>query len=96
MSYSKTSLNLSLRFIVGFVVCIWIGCCVSMPTSDQNDNGEKVDEEEDLMLRFKAKGKVPVGKIAEKAIWRSVFFTIWHCIMNADSTKTPSSASVTF
>ena len=35
------------------------------------------------------------GTIAEKAMWRSVFFTIWHRILNADSTKTPSS-SVTF
>ena len=37
----------------------------------------------------------PAGKIAEKAMWRSVFLTIWHRILNADSTKTPSS-SVTF
>ena len=37
----------------------------------------------------------PVGKIAEKAMWRSVFLCIWHCIFNADLTKTPSS-SVTF
>ena len=35
------------------------------------------------------------GKIAEKAMRRSVFLTIWHRILNADSTKTPSS-SVTF
>ena len=34
---------------------------------------------------------VPAGKIAEKAVWRSVFLTIWHCILNADSTKTHSS-----
>ena len=32
----------------------------------------------------------PVGKIAEKAMWQSVFLCIWHCIFNADSTKTPS------
>ena len=37
----------------------------------------------------------PAGKIAEKAVWRSVFLTIKHCILNADSTKTHSS-SVTF
>ena len=37
----------------------------------------------------------PAGKFAEKAVWRSVFLTIWHCILNADSTKTHSS-SVTF
>ena len=30
-----------------------------------------------------------------KAVWRSVFLTIWHCILNADSTKTRSSR-VTF
>ena len=28
------------------------------------------------------------GKITEKALWRSVFLTFWHCILNADSTKT--------
>ena len=38
---------------------------------------------------------LPAGKIAEKAMWRSLFLCIWHCISNADSTKTPSS-SVTF
>ena len=32
------------------------------------------------------------GKIAEKAMWRSVFLTIWHRILNANSTKTPSSS----
>ena len=37
----------------------------------------------------------PAGKIAEKAMWRSIFLTIWHRMLNADSTKTPSS-SVTF
>ena len=37
----------------------------------------------------------PARKIAEKAMWRSVFLTIWDCILNAASTKTPSS-SVTF
>ena len=35
------------------------------------------------------------GKIAEKAVRRSVFLTIWHCILYADSTKTHSS-SVTY
>ena len=34
-------------------------------------------------------------KITEKVLWRSAFWTIWHCILNADSTKTPSS-TVTF
>ena len=38
---------------------------------------------------------IRAGKIAEKAMWRSVFLTIWHRILNADLTKTPSS-SVTF
>ena len=33
--------------------------------------------------------------VAEKAVWRSVFLTIWHCILNADLTKTHTS-SVTF
>ena len=37
----------------------------------------------------------PAGKIAENAVWRSAFWTIWHCILNADSAKTHSS-SVTF
>ena len=32
----------------------------------------------------------PAGKISEKAVWRSVFFILWHCILNADSTKTHS------
>ena len=31
----------------------------------------------------------PSGKIADKAMWRSVFLTIWHGMLNADSTKTP-------
>ena len=31
---------------------------------------------------------IPASKIAEKAMWRSVFLTIWHRILNADSTKT--------
>ena len=34
---------------------------------------------------------IPAGKIAEKAMWRSVFLTIWHHILKGDSTKTPSS-----
>ena len=44
-----------------------------------------------------SKGSIPNpgGKIAEKAVWRCVFLTIWHRILNADSTKTHSS-SVTF
>ena len=33
---------------------------------------------------------IPAGKIAEQAVWRSVFLTIWHRMLNADSTKTPS------
>ena len=37
----------------------------------------------------------PAGKIAEKAVWMSVLLTMWHCILNADSTKTHPS-SVTF
>jgi len=32
----------------------------------------------------------PVGKITEKAICRSVFLTLWHCILSAESTKTHS------
>ena len=34
----------------------------------------------------------PAGKIAEKAVWRSAFWTIWHCVLNTDSTKTHSSS----
>ena len=30
----------------------------------------------------------PAGKTAEKTVRRSVFLTIWHRILNADSTKT--------
>ena len=37
----------------------------------------------------------PAGKISQKEVRRSVFWTIWYCILNADSTKTHSS-SVTF
>ena len=33
-----------------------------------------------------------VGKFAKKAVWMSVFLTIWHCILIADSTKTHSSS----
>ena len=29
------------------------------------------------------------GKIAEKTVWRSALWTIWHRILNVDSTKTP-------
>ena len=35
----------------------------------------------------------PAGKITEKPVWRSVFLSKWHCILNADSTKTHSSGS---
>jgi len=28
-----------------------------------------------------------VGKIAEKAVCKSVFLTIWHCILSAEITK---------
>jgi len=31
-----------------------------------------------------------VGKIAEKAICRSVFLAIWYCILRAELTKTHS------
>ena len=44
---------------------------------------------------YKKTSLYPAGKIAEKAMWRSVFLTILHRILNADSTKTPSS-SITF
>ena len=27
------------------------------------------------------------AKLRKKVVWRSVFFSIWHCISNADSTK---------
>jgi len=30
---------------------------------------------------------IPVGKIAEKAVCRSVFLTMWHCILSAELTK---------
>ena len=33
----------------------------------------------------------PAGKITEKAMWMSVFLTKRYRILNADSTKTPSS-----
>jgi len=29
----------------------------------------------------------PVGKVADKAVCRSVFLTIWHCILNVELTK---------
>ena len=29
----------------------------------------------------------PAGKIAVKAMWMSVFLTIWHGLLNADSTN---------
>ena len=38
---------------------------------------------------------IPASKMAEKAMRGSTFLAIWHCIFNADSTKTLSS-SVTF
>jgi len=31
-------------------------------------------------LRSSLRWSLPVGKIAEKAVYRSVFLTIWHCI----------------
>ena len=34
----------------------------------------------------------PTGKIVEKAVWRSAFWTKWHCKLNDDSTKTHSSS----
>ena len=41
--------------------------------------------------KFNQKAKQnPAGKIAEKAVWRSVFLRIQHCILSADSTKTHS------
>ena len=30
---------------------------------------------------------IPAGKIAEKAMWRSVLLIIWHRILNTDSIK---------
>ena len=37
-----------------------------------------------LMLKILKKSfrLFPAGKIAEKAVWRSVFLNIWHCIWN--------------
>jgi len=32
----------------------------------------------------------PVGKITEKAVCESVFFTPWHCILSAELIKTHS------
>jgi len=31
---------------------------------------------------------IPVGKIAEKAVYMSVFLITWHCILSAELTKT--------
>ena len=44
-------------------------------------------------LCYVAFGFNPAGKIAEKAVWRSVFWTIWHFLLNADSTKIRSSSA---
>ena len=44
-----------------------------------------------LVSIFTVKCTIPTGKIAEKAVWRSVFWAIWRWILNADSTKTHSS-----
>jgi len=35
----------------------------------------------------KFKRTFPVGKIAEKAVCKSVFLTIWHCNVSAELTK---------
>jgi len=32
----------------------------------------------------------PVGKIDEKAVCKSVFWTIWHCVLSAELIKTHS------
>jgi len=29
-----------------------------------------------------------VGKIAEKAVYRNVFLTTWHCILSAETVQT--------
>jgi len=28
-----------------------------------------------------------MGKIAEKAVWKNVFLTTWHCILSAELAK---------
>ena len=73
--------------------CFRIGC-------DDNRNDNRVSvisfEVEKLIKRSKKNiYNVINTQPAEKAMWRSVFLTIWHRILNSDSTKTPSS-SVTF
>jgi len=45
-----------------------------------------------LVIRVKMQNELsrlsfPVGKIAEKAVCKSVFLTIWHCILSAELTK---------
>ena len=54
----------------------YITVSVEPINQNQNDNKKKV-------VQYTA------GKIAEKVVWRSAFWTIWHCILNADLTKTP-------
>ena len=36
---------------------------------------------------------IPAGKTAEKEMWGSAFLAIWHCILNANSTKNFSSGA---
>ena len=37
-----------------------------------------------LLYVFIYHGHIPAGKFTEKAVWRSVFLTKWHCILNAN------------
>jgi len=43
-----------------------------------------------MLVKFKVAFMYPVDNIAEKAVCRSVFLTIWHCNLSAELTKTLS------
>jgi len=61
-------------------------------SKNKNKNKEKNKKNKDRLIPQDASktGMFPVGKIAEKAACRSVLLTIWHCILNAELTKTHS------
>ena len=52
-----------------------------------NNYDIKLTKQKTIKIQYKSAhfNTIPAGKIAEKEMWRSVFLTIWHRILNADS-----------
>ena len=58
--------------------------CFNVDSLSRNESEDCIQPVIDFLVKVK-------NNFTEKTLWRRVFLTIWHCILNADPTKTHSS-----